>query len=367
MTSRLGIGVSVALVASVMAAGRASAQATSIVFDDFNIDEGRFNRSPGFSGSSNGFQKTAIETVDPDPVAPNPSTAVHDTTDSADTFGTGGSQKLEIFDDLDQTTLEPNGGTARVRNLSGTGVADPVNAGFVNTRFQTSAEVDGWIGVAVKTLDPGWTVQLWIEVSANTADTTYNNNGGVPKDVINDGQWHIYQWDLDDATGGEDGWGTVGGIIAGGATVADDFHTIDSIVFRQSDFSQIAAVDNVRKSTIFMDYVVKTAAGMITLPEPPMGDADFDGDDDIDGADFLILQRNMGALGTGTPATGDANNDTNVDAVDLGIFKAKFGTTPVASPVASPVPEPASWALAALALAGALAAAKRRQRAVERT
>jgi len=52
--------------------------------------------------------------------------------------------------------------------------------------------------------------------------------------------------------------------------------------------------------------------------------ADFDNDDDIDGADFLAWQR-----GFGTPNAnkddGDANNDNNVDAADLSIWETQFG------------------------------------------
>jgi hypothetical protein len=343
------------LVAVAVSAGHASAQSTAIVFDDFNVDEGHFATSPGFSGSSTGFQKTAAETVDPDPIAPNPSTADLDTTTSADTFGTGGSQRLDIYDDLDQTTLEPNGGTARVRNLSAIGNATLTTT---NVRFQTSAEDDGWIGVAVKTLDPGWTVQLWMEVSPNSVDPAYNNNGGVPKDVIADGEWHMYQWDLEDTTGGPDGWGSVSGIIAGSTFVADDFHTIDSIIFRQTDFSQVPIVDGVRKSTLWMDYVVKSATDPITLPTPPAGNADFNNDNIVDGADFLIWQKGLGLTGQSGKGTGDANGDGNVDAADLVLWQSKYGGAPSVG-AASAVPEPASLALTAIALLAA-AGLKRR-------
>ena len=75
---------------------------------------------------------------------------------------------------------------------------------------------------------------------------------------------------------------------------------------------------------------------------PSINDADFDGDNDIDGADFLILQRGMGA---GTNATGDANGDGQVNGADVEIFKSQFG----GAPSASAVPEPGAWALAIVA------------------
>lgn len=85
--------------------------------------------------------------------------------------------------------------------------------------------------------------------------------------------------------------------------------------------------------------------------------ADFNGDDIVDGKDFLIWQRGFGA--GGTSATGDANNDTLVNGADLTIWKSQFGTNP-ATPVAAAVPEPASATLVALGLVG-LARLRRRK------
>ncbi len=75
--------------------------------------------------------------------------------------------------------------------------------------------------------------------------------------------------------------------------------------------------------------------------------ADFDGDGDVDGKDFLTWQR---GVGTGTTlAQGDANGDTVVNAADLTIWKSQFGQ-PVAVAAAGAVPEPAACCLAAMAL-----------------
>ncbi len=55
--------------------------------------------------------------------------------------------------------------------------------------------------------------------------------------------------------------------------------------------------------------------------------ADFDGDGDVDGADFLSWQRGFGIQApNATKADGDADNDGDVDSDDLGQWLADYGT-----------------------------------------
>jgi autotransporter-associated beta strand protein len=103
--------------------------------------------------------------------------------------------------------------------------------------------------------------------------------------------------------------------------------------------------------------ITGTGLLQVTTAAMPVDDADFDGDGDIDGADFLTWQRNLGATGTGTLATGDANGDTNVNAADLAVWQTQFAT---ATPVAGSVPEPTCVVMLGSALA-ALAAVRRRK------
>ncbi len=88
----------------------------------------------------------------------------------------------------------------------------------------------------------------------------------------------------------------------------------------------------------------------------PLTDADFDGDGDVDGADFLIWQRGVGS-GT-SQSQGDANFSGAVDGVDLGIWKTEFGT-PQSLVATTAIPEPASCALSLVALVGAAATRRR--------
>lgn len=80
----------------------------------------------------------------------------------------------------------------------------------------------------------------------------------------------------------------------------------------------------------------------------PVINADFDRDGHVDGADFLLWQRQLGS--TVTAGTGaDGNSDTHVDGLDLTIWKGAFGSsTAVATGAGMAVPEPSSLLTAAL-------------------
>lgn len=201
----------------------------AIIFDDFNVDEGHFNVHPGYSGST---------------VGEDPASSADRVTTNGPLEGEG-HQELIFIHDGSATNM-------RVRHLSGLGT------GSNNVSFATSDGTDGWIGFFLKTTDPGWTAQLWIEGDGGA-------NGGVPKDVIADGQWHVYEWNLDDTSGGADGWGSIAGIIGGSAVVGNGNHTIDSIVFR--DGTGGAGEVN---PPIYLDFVARSDAGSIVdlVPEP---------------------------------------------------------------------------------------------------
>jgi hypothetical protein len=81
----------------------------------------------------------------------------------------------------------------------------------------------------------------------------------------------------------------------------------------------------------------------------------------VDGADFLAWQRGLGTTAGATRAAGDANMDGDVDADDLAVWQAQFGTATSAAVAAVGVPEPTAFALLAIA-AGAVARARRRRR-----
>lgn len=102
--------------------------------------------------------------------------------------------------------------------------------------------------------------------------------------------------------------------------------------------------DNI-KMEVFKNQASVTAN---TSPDPTLSEGgtpgDFDGDDDVDGNDFLLIQRGIGST---------------TDASDIEDFKNNFGTS---VPAAGAVPEPTTIALMLVGL-GASAIHRRRRAA----
>ena len=76
---------------------------------------------------------------------------------------------------------------------------------------------------------------------------------------------------------------------------------------------------------------------------------DFDGNDVVDGADFLVWQSSFGLPAVPPGSGADANGDGQIDSNDLNVWRENFGPL-TSQPAASAVPEPAGWALAAIGL-----------------
>jgi hypothetical protein len=96
-----------------------------------------------------------------------------------------------------------------------------------------------------------------------------------------------------------------------------------------------------------VDSLVATAAS-----QP----GDFDGDSDVDGADFVAWQTNFPKAAAAVLSEGDADGDGDVDGADFVVWQTNFPFTPAGG--TSPVPEP--HAVILLALGGLLALFRRR-------
>ena len=211
----------------------------AIVFDDFNVSEGHFGYDPNFAGQSVGDDLSSVA----------------DRVENDFPLEGIGHQKLTLVPDTSGTPM-------RIRHLSGKapfGSAEagtPLgNAGF---EFQITSGVDGFIGFYLRTTVPGWEVSLNLDGAGGTVGEM---DGSVSRPVVADGNWHLYEWDLDSTTD----WGVVPGIGGGhGGALLEGQHTIDSIYFRDLDGSVGPVAD------LHLDFIAKSDSGSIAalVPEP---------------------------------------------------------------------------------------------------
>jgi pectin methylesterase-like acyl-CoA thioesterase len=84
------------------------------------------------------------------------------------------------------------------------------------------------------------------------------------------------------------------------------------------------------------------------ITEPADPSADFDGDGDVDGRDFIVWQRGFGLGDQTDNSLGDANFDGDINELDLIVWQEQFGES---TPEVTAVPEPG-----ALVIVGAMIA-----------
>lgn len=90
--------------------------------------------------------------------------------------------------------------------------------------------------------------------------------------------------------------------------------------------------------------------------------ADFDGDDDVDGKDFLTWQKGYPITdGTALRSDGDATGDGNVTDADLAAWEAQAGAGLPANSLAATIPEPTTLAVAMAALGSMIVRGRRRR------
>jgi hypothetical protein len=125
----------------------------------------------------------------------------------------------------------------------------------------------------------------------------------------------------------------------GGAAVSGEF----------AGLAQGAQVD-LAGVPFFIDYAGGDGNDVVIASTVPGDeDADFDQDGDVDGADFLTWQRNLG--GAGGLAQGDANGDTAIDGDDLTVWQSQFGPGGASVGAIAAAPEPAALTLLACGVA----------------
>jgi hypothetical protein len=231
-----------ALAALACAATVAQQASAAIIFADFNVDEGPFNTAPSFSGTSVG------EATSP-PLAAN-QVGTSDRVTTGGPLEGAGHQQLTLAHDGSATNM-------RIRHLAGSGSP----TGTAQQTFTTSAGVDGFIGYYMKTAssNTGWTVALNLDDSTNTGA---GMDMGNARPLIADGQWHLYEWNLDD----DNDWAAVTG-IGGDGTIQNGQHSIDSIYI----FTNTTGAAGQFREPLYIDFVAKSDAGTIAaliIPEP---------------------------------------------------------------------------------------------------
>ncbi len=196
--------------------------------------------------------------------------------------------------------VNPTNGQARLRNTS-----------------NTTVDVEGYVISSTASLTPG----TW-----NSLDDQ-NASGGVWLELLNPSAAQIGEVNLDPVT------------LAPGASF--DLGTV---------FNPAAARD------VAFEFLLggETEATFGAVVYEATGNANFDGDGDVDGADFLLWQRGVGITNGATLAQGDANGDGAVNGADLVIWRSQYGQGGATVAAASAVPEPASGSLAAAWVLGAL-------------
>jgi hypothetical protein len=94
------------------------------------------------------------------------------------------------------------------------------------------------------------------------------------------------------------------------------------------------------------------------LPTPVYAAADFNRDGLVDGDDLALWSDNFGLLEAATPQQGDADGDLDVDGADFLVWQREFTGNSASAAVQSAVPEPSAALLCVLA--GVVALASRR-------
>ncbi|MCH7750619.1 MAG: S8 family serine peptidase [Planctomycetes bacterium] len=176
--------------------------------------------------------------------------------------------------------------------------------------------------------------------------------------------WNTFSFNLAEDS---DGWYGRGGATSGSAPLV-----VGGIALLLEQFPQLTA-DEIRD---VLHATARTDSFTGTTPNAAWGygkldilaaldelhgvpdSADFNGDNLVDGSDFLTWQRNAGTVGPmATHANGDANGDDQINAADLVVWELQYGSAPPLAAIAA-VPEPSTCVLALAALC--LAMSKRR-------
>ena len=115
---------------------------------------------------------------------------------------------------------------------------------------------------------------------------------------------------------------------------------IDKVTLTNNSWVSLAFTTDTFSTSAFAENLVAAESSF---------SADFDEDNDVDGADFLTWQLGFGITSGSSLEQGDANGDGAIDELDLHFWTSTFGNTTYVH-VAQVVPEPSSTTLALASL-----------------
>jgi hypothetical protein len=191
-----------------------------------------FNLPPDFSGSTVGVESLT-------------DTITHITDDGAE--GTTASAEHFIPHNAAESPTAA-GWQWQVRTL-------PNSGGSTNVTTNPLFATDGYVGYYLK-VDPSVTANILTAPLLEPSTGTGASTGGTLQTVIKDGQWHLYQWNMDDPTQWTNTFNT---FYSGGLG--------DTTLEASVSFDSIALIsDNGGNATVRIDQIQFNNAGMI--PEP---------------------------------------------------------------------------------------------------
>jgi autotransporter-associated beta strand protein len=269
------------------------------VFDNFEVNEGHFGWD--YNNATQTIGLAATTTID---------------RVANEHQGAGsGSQLLNL--------VASGAGAWTLRHNSGIGAGLAAEPGG-NVKFAAT----GYVGFWLKTDDAGITVRIGIDdpVAGNAA-----LERGYAQSVIADNQWHLYQWNLVNATH----WDAYSGGADGDIDAADGTVSIDSIWFFGLGNAQI-----------YLDNVAHNALGLLAAAAIA---GDYNGDGVVNVADYQMWRSLLGSVVTpGTKADGNGNGI--IDAGDYLAWRKLMSTGGGSSMGGGEIPEPSALLLAITAL-----------------
>lgn len=202
-------------------------------------------------------------------------------------------------------------------------------------------------------------------LAADEVAFSFTNNGGVISPGNSPGETHVIG-DLTMSSGSiylEISGNTeslydqlqVDGTLNAGGTLnvaLMGYSPVEGDSFDLLDFGSLTGVFAVSlpslNTGLAWDVSAFETTGTLSVIADIVENADFDGDGDVDGGDFLIWQRGFGLTAQEDNSLGDANGDGDVNEADLAIWHTQYAEPGELVATQTAVPEPGTVFLGAV-------------------